>query len=178
MTELDPEIMKIFTKAHCKDAKEATKLSGIDKIFPNMTVDDFLFEPCGYSMNGILKDDKMDYGLGEYMTIHITPEPEFSYVSFETNVPLESYLDLIKTVLNIFRPGKFTLTVFANKVSIQSETSSQVESPMKLQTSRAADCHKELNLCKQYGDWVRKDINYCSMQNYELTYAHFIKFPS
>jgi len=30
--------------------------AGIDKIIPNMTIDDFLFEPCGYSMNGISKN--------------------------------------------------------------------------------------------------------------------------
>ena len=24
--------------------------------------------------------EKEDYGLGEYVTIHITPEPQFSYV--------------------------------------------------------------------------------------------------
>ena len=28
-----------------------------------------------------------DCGLGEYMTIHITPEPQCSYVSFESNIP-------------------------------------------------------------------------------------------
>lgn len=138
MTDLDPEVMKIFTKAYSKTALAARKKSGIDKIFPSMDIDDFLFDPCGYSMNGILKNvstytssiadrpskrlilhslqDKLDYGLGEYMTIHITPEPEFSYVSFETNVPLPTYLDLIKTVLDLFLPGKFTLTVFANRV--------------------------------------------------------------
>jgi len=30
--------------------------SGIDKIIPNMAIDDFLFQPCGYSMNGIGKN--------------------------------------------------------------------------------------------------------------------------
>jgi hypothetical protein len=27
--------------------------SGIEKLVPNMMIDDSLFEPCGYSMNGI-----------------------------------------------------------------------------------------------------------------------------
>lgn len=53
---------------------------------------------------------------GCYMTIHITPEHEFSYVSFETNVPSSSYRDIIGKVLDTFLPGKFTITVFANQV--------------------------------------------------------------
>ena len=50
------------------------------------------------------------------MTIHITPEAEFSYVSFESNIPQSSYLDVIFRVLETFRPGKFIVTAFANKV--------------------------------------------------------------
>lgn len=52
------------------------------------------------------------------MTIHITPEPDFSYVSFETNIPKSSYKEVIQRVLEVFRPAKFVLTVFANKVSM------------------------------------------------------------
>ena len=42
----------------------------------------------------------------------------------------------------------------------------------------AADSHKELQLNKRFGDWIRKDIQYSSFQNYELSYAHFVRFPS
>ena len=37
--------------------------SGIDLIFPGMKIDDYLFEPCGYSMNGILQNETVDNGL-------------------------------------------------------------------------------------------------------------------
>lgn len=56
MTDLDPRIMSIFTKEECSTAAEATERSKIHKIIPGMVIDDFLFEPCGYSMNGILKN--------------------------------------------------------------------------------------------------------------------------
>lgn len=51
------------------------------------------------------------------MTIHITPEQEFSYVSFETNVASSDYGDLISRVIETFQPGKFVVTILANKVS-------------------------------------------------------------
>lgn len=52
------------------------------------------------------------------MTIHITPERACSYVSFESNVPVASYDDVIARVLRAFRPNKFVLTVFATPVSV------------------------------------------------------------
>ena len=42
----------------------------------------------------------------------------------------------------------------------------------------AAESHKELQKCGHFGDWMRKDIQYSQFQNYELTYAHFVRFPS
>lgn len=50
------------------------------------------------------------------MTIHITPESEFSYVSFETNVPQKSYKDLIARVVATFGPKQFVMTFFTSLV--------------------------------------------------------------
>ncbi|XP_060521205.1 S-adenosylmethionine decarboxylase proenzyme isoform X2 [Cylas formicarius] len=160
MTDLDPEVMSIFTKEECLNATEATKKSGIDKIIPNMLIDDFLFEPCGYSMNGVTKNC-YETSEGCYMTIHITPEPEFSYVSFETNVPSSSYGEIMSRVLDTFRPGKFTVTVFTNQLS-----------PVK-------DAPKEM-LCPHQvgGRWERRDLQRCSFKSYDLIYAFYTKFPS
>jgi S-adenosylmethionine decarboxylase len=52
MNELDHEVMKMFTSQVSSTAEEATRMSGIDKIFPNVKMCDQLFNPCGYSMNG------------------------------------------------------------------------------------------------------------------------------
>ena len=51
------------------------------------------------------------------MTIHITPEPDFSYVSFETNIPQKSYKELIKRIISTFGPKQFVLTYFCSTVS-------------------------------------------------------------
>jgi len=125
-----------------------------------MKIDDYLFHPCGYSMNGVLLNENEDYGLGEYVTIHITPEQQFSYVSFESNVPAASYLSIVTNVLNTFNPGQFILTIFATKTSV------------------AAPSHQELKISTRFHHWVRNDIQCASFQDCDLTYAHFARTPS
>ncbi|XP_050077892.1 S-adenosylmethionine decarboxylase proenzyme isoform X2 [Anopheles maculipalpis] len=153
MTELDPSVMDIFTKHVCSSAKEATQKSGIDRLLPGMVIDDYLFDPCGYSMNGIAKN-------GCYMTIHITPEREFSYVSFESNVASSDYGELIKRVIRTFQPNKFIVTVFANKTSI------------------AANANREIENLGNIDLWKRRDIQYSRFASYDLTYAQYCKYPS
>lgn len=145
MTKLDPKIMEIFTKNVCKTSEECTQKSGIDKIFPNAILDAFLFDPCGYSVNAILPK-------GYYFTIHITPEPECSYVSFETNAESADYPDLIKRVLEIFKPGQFIFTFFANESSVG----------------------KDFNM-KTYNlkNFVYDTYQETKVKNYDATYAHY-----
>ncbi|KAK9887979.1 hypothetical protein WA026_000270 [Henosepilachna vigintioctopunctata] len=153
MTDLDPEVLSIFTKEECLHATEATKKSGIDKLIPNMVIDDYLFEPCGYSMNGVTKN-------GCYMTIHVTPEQDYSYVSFETNVPCASYKAVIEKVLGTFQPGKFTITVFTNE------------------TSPTRDTVEEIKQVVQLGEYERQDLQECHFKSCDLVYAFFCRFPS
>lgn len=49
-----------------------------------------------------------------FFTIHITPQEAFSFASFETDVPLDDYDELVAKVLDIFRPGRSTVTIMAN----------------------------------------------------------------
>ena len=58
-------------------------------------------------MNGLLRQ--------AYWTIHITPESHCSYASFETNLRMVNYVPLVKAVLDIFRPARFTMTLFADE---------------------------------------------------------------
>ena len=62
--------------AAAAEADRVTVNSGILDLLPSATIQAHLFEPCGYSMNGLL--------FGAYYTIHVTPETSCSYVSFET----------------------------------------------------------------------------------------------
>jgi S-adenosylmethionine decarboxylase proenzyme len=115
MTDLDRSAMLPFYRkandpeALIYNAKVVTKMTGIDQLLPGAFIDDFLFEPCGYSCNGVRGS--------EYFTIHITPEPHCSFVSFETNAPMASYNEVLQKVLNIFRPGNFSVSVFVDNES-------------------------------------------------------------
>ncbi|KAJ3328852.1 spermidine resistance protein [Blyttiomyces sp. JEL0837] len=93
--------------------------TGISDVYPNSIVDDYLFDPCGYSLNGLLGP--------YYYTIHVTPEDICSYASFETSVPVKKFYnhvrpgseseygnfeDVVQKVVGCFKPGRFSVTLF------------------------------------------------------------------
>lgn len=119
---------------------ELSRKLGIDTLLEGSTIDSFLFTPCGYSAN-IVKDDR-------YATIHVTPEEDWSYASFECNVDFrssssatpaggesETLHDLIARVLAIFQPAKMSITLF---VSVE-ETAAGVEQATTPETRTILD---------------------------------------
>jgi len=123
MTNLNRDKMdQFYHKGELKDTEAAlaagvklTKTSGISRIVPGAEVDGCAFAPCGYSCNAQLD--------GGYYTIHVTPQPICSYVSFETNIVTDKdddgvvdYSKLVARVLDVFQPYNFTLTLFGGHV--------------------------------------------------------------
>jgi len=84
-------------------ATSMSRASGIAALVAGATLDDWAFEPCGYSMNA-LRDE-------HYYTVHITPEHHCSYASFETTDPAYCAPEKLAAVLAIFQPSTFTLTL-------------------------------------------------------------------
>ncbi|KAL0585344.1 hypothetical protein ABG067_004876 [Albugo candida] len=113
MQAMNEDIAKQFRKNldPAISSREITIKSGIRDLVPGAILDEVAFEPCGYSMNGILFD--------AYYTIHVTPESHCSYVSFETNARLRCYDSLLKNVVRCFQPGKFTVSVFADQNALK-----------------------------------------------------------
>ncbi len=95
MHEIHPEEgEKFFWK---KEPKRPKSLNNIFEKIPGYKKDEFFFQPCGYSMNGINGQN--------YETIHVTPEGSCSYISFETND--EKYINTKGKefkVMEIFKP--------------------------------------------------------------------------
>lgn len=118
MQDMHPSVAQKFFKETdpSMTSRRMTIESGIRDLVPGATLDDFAFDPCGYSMNGILFD--------AYYTIHITPESHCSYVSFETNARLRCYESLLKNVVRCFRPAKYSVSVYADRSALESAKSS------------------------------------------------------
>jgi S-adenosylmethionine decarboxylase len=93
--------------------------------YPDARVDAYLFNPCGFSANGVIPAPANKDGTRStsthYFTVHVTPEPQCSYASFETNVPASQSgretAETIEQVVNIFKPGRFSVTLFETKPS-------------------------------------------------------------
>jgi len=103
MTGMDRKVMQQFYRSkHFVSNEETTRTTGIRSLFEGI-LDAHQFDPLGYSLNGL--DDQI------YYTIHVTPQPECSFVSFETNLVIKDYPSLVKRVLDCFKPECFTVLV-------------------------------------------------------------------
>lgn len=129
MTELSPEATSAYyfdlakaehnvgaslSRGHVLGS-ECSKRVGLASLFPDAQLDAFAFEPCGYSANA-LANATPSHSAG-YWTVHVTPEQENSYASFETNITLDSAASvhaLARRVIDVFKPGTFTLTLFVS----------------------------------------------------------------
>jgi S-adenosylmethionine decarboxylase len=144
-------------------------------------------------------------GSGEgYYTIHVTPEEGWSYASFECNVPLalsrshahqpnSAIPDLrtvVRRVVDIFRPGRITLTLFIssedNREFLEEDEDGAGESAVeaaqrafKLALSGVPAPSKKMNGATNghhHGAWARyrrtDKINY-EFGGYDLAFASF-----
>jgi S-adenosylmethionine decarboxylase len=103
--------IEMFQKENLPLAKkEIRQLSQVDSLVSGQ-IDDFVFDPCGYSLNAI--DGPY------YYTIHVTPEKMGNYTSFETDAkPPEEQKALAKKVVDLFDPTSFDLVLF-NTVEVE-----------------------------------------------------------
>jgi S-adenosylmethionine decarboxylase len=62
----------------------------------NWTIDDYIFEPQGYSLNGCNQE--------QYITIHCTPNNECSYISIEYKGDIK--VEVFQEIINLLNPQK------------------------------------------------------------------------
>ncbi|KAK9814356.1 hypothetical protein WJX72_004436 [[Myrmecia] bisecta] len=107
MTDLCPFKAAQFARGpNFVSSAATTASSGISALLPGAQIDDYVFEPCGYSMNGMEG--------AAFSTIHITPEAGFSYASLELCGYAADGVDVagvVAKVADIFCPGQLTVSM-------------------------------------------------------------------
>jgi S-adenosylmethionine decarboxylase proenzyme len=115
-TELGPaEARQFFRTEAFVSSAQTTIDTGIVHLKPGAILDDYVFEPCGYSMNGIDRTG--------FITIHVTPELGFSYASVEISGHRDDLVDphtLLTQVLRIFNPGKVSVAMSVDDALVDS----------------------------------------------------------
>ncbi|KAH6652114.1 S-adenosylmethionine decarboxylase [Truncatella angustata] len=123
LSEIDP--VSLTTEGHALGTvvSDCCGLSDVypKSKYPEARIDAYMFNPCGFSANGVIPAPHANGGekSTHYFTVHVTPEPQCSYASFETNVPGgqngRDTSEVIDQVVGIFKPGHFSITLFEAK---------------------------------------------------------------
>ncbi|GIU45710.1 S-adenosylmethionine decarboxylase SpeD [Shewanella sairae] len=89
-----------YLRQASQTSTQIRRLLALDSLLPEFTFDDHLFEPFGYSINGLFED--------KFITIHITPQERSSYVSVETNLDfIQHPFNIFSALLNILNPSSW-----------------------------------------------------------------------
>lgn len=97
----------------------------LNRLITDFELDDFVFEPFGYSLNAI-KDEW-------YFTIHVTPQRGSSYISFQSNINL---LTLAPIILEVLAPNAFDVLTF-NEHDFKSLTAKYIDHKYTCQSNVA-----------------------------------------
>lgn len=175
-----PDSEKPLDRGHLLALDLSEKL-GLATLFPNTQLDAFAFDPCGYSANAVIPASSQT--TSGYWTIHVTPEADSSYASFESNVALRrasGRLDddaadtggktgnvaprdlpaLIKQVVDIFQPGKMSITLFTSSRRGEESSVTGVDDASLLHSLRLPG-------------YTRRDRIAYEFESYDLVFCHF-----
>lgn len=78
--------------------------------FPELSIDQFSFNPKGYSLNAIYEK--------EYLTIHITPETLSTYLSLESSFSEQKISPYLSHLDNLFKARQRNLMSFDHNMNI------------------------------------------------------------
>ncbi|MBB1426454.1 adenosylmethionine decarboxylase [Shewanella sp. SG44-2] len=89
---------------------QISQMLQLQQLFNGFSVDQHLFSPLGYSINGIRGT--------EYFTIHITPQENSSYVSVETNIDISStQVDIFAELVRLLQPNSCDIIGFNSHIA-------------------------------------------------------------
>jgi len=104
MYDLGKEATSTFINQTPKNIRGLLSKTGL---WDKFDTDEFLFEPFGYSINGVRNH--------LYFTIHVTPQQECSYTSFETNLPPSEAQPIVHELIRALKPKSFDTVIFCDQ---------------------------------------------------------------
>ncbi len=108
MHDIDDEAAALFAaKGPGRDSLR--RRLGLDELLPGFVFDDHLFAPQGYSLNAVRG--------ASYATMHVTPERDASYASFEMGWGFSAAAgqQTVARLLSVLRPARADVLVFARE---------------------------------------------------------------
>ena len=189
-TEL-PYHMDLATEGHVLGTV-VSESSGLANVYPasrypDARIDAYMFTPCGFSANGVVPAPQ-GKDATHYFTVHVTPEPDWSYASFETNVPSQQSgretADVIDQVVSIFKPGRFSITRFEAKQQFLDDTDTRAASTdgseAELTASKIKSLEKQVAKRGSRLDHIqgyrRVDRIVHDLEGYELVFKYYERF--
>lgn len=147
--------------------------------YPDARIDAYLFTPCGFSANGVVPSPS-GHGATHYFNVHVTPEPHCSYASFETNVPSRQTgretADVIEQVVGIFKPGRFSITLFEAKDVTSYGTSSDDEDGIGEWRAMQLKAVKRYGRMDNIQGYRRIDRIVHDLEGYELVFKYYERY--
>jgi S-adenosylmethionine decarboxylase len=105
MYGLEDGARRRFRSGSGNTARSIREFLDLPALLPGFRLDDHLFEPEGYSVNGLCED--------RYWTLHVTPSEISSYASFETNHSLGPEVQAaFRRLIDLLRPRAFDVVAF------------------------------------------------------------------
>ena len=149
--------------------------------YPDARIDAYLFTPCGFSANGVIPAPN-GRDATHYFTVHVTPEANCSYASFETNVPSKQTgretADVIEHVVSIFKPGRFSVTLFEGTKTLDDEDNADGNESGTADTIRALQKQvaRKSSRLDQIRGYRRVDRIVHDLEGYELVFKYYERF--
>ena len=155
---------------------------GLSDVYPkskyqDARIDAYLFTPCGFSANAVVPAPEGETGT-HYFTVHVTPEPNCSYASFETNVPAlqkgRDTAEIVSHVVDIFKPGRFSVTLFEAKTSFEEKESdaTDVDALLELK-SLERKAHRRSAKMDAIKGYRRVDRIVHDLDGYDLVFRYY-----
>ncbi|KAL6722277.1 spermidine resistance protein [Lecanora helva] len=160
-----------------------SEISGLTDVYPtskypDARIDAYLFNPCGFSANGVIPAPNGPDAT-HYFTVHVTPERDCSYASFETNVPTKQSgretADVIEQVVSIFKPGRFSVTLFEGKKTADDAIINNPDPTDKMDELKTLQRHvaRKSTRLDHIEGYRRVDRIVHDLEGYELVFKYY-----